>query len=97
MSAPSVSELHALAMIYLDLGTPAEALKIERGAIERFEAVHGPLGPEPSRSVLYASAASIATFAGDRVAAVAFAREGLAGNPPDDVRAELAAYLEPAR
>ena len=44
---------------------------------------------EPSRSVLFRSAASLAMSAGDEHAAIECLLHGLAGNPPAEIRAEM--------
>jgi hypothetical protein len=64
----------------------ADALTLERQAAERIsiDPAH-----EPTRSILYRSAAWMAVKVGDTREAARLAREGLAGFPPASVEAEL--------
>lgn len=64
----------------------SEALAYEIAAAE---AVGRTLENEPTRSILYRSAASIAAQAGNFDQAIYLAEEGLAGWPPPRVTAEL--------
>lgn len=52
---------------------------------------------EPTRSILYRSAASLAISAGEPIAAVSLIRQGLAGNPAPKIKAELLALLGDAK
>ena len=84
-------ELAELAFIARHKGNLAEATRLTEQAYE-FEAQAArmtALGLEPTRSVLYRSAASLAVQAGRLDEAFALAREGLAGNPPDEIKEEL--------
>lgn len=68
----------------------AKALPLEVAAIETLEREVGTgAETEPTRSILYCGAASMALAAGDAVEANRLARIGLAGNPPANVRADL--------
>ena len=51
---------------------------------------------EPTRSVLYRSAASLALKCGERAAASHLAAEGLAGQPPEEIADELRSVLSEA-
>jgi hypothetical protein len=52
---------------------------------------------EPSRSILYRSAASLALQVGEVRECERLAAEGLAGNPPDEIAQELRDVLEQCR
>lgn len=52
---------------------------------------------EPTRSVLFRSAASLALRCGETCAAERLAAEGLAGNPPEEIADELQAVRAAAR
>ena len=67
----------------------ASALAFETGAASQVEP-----NLEPTRSVLYRSAASLAVQLGDSARAHALALEGLRGAPPRGVRAELFEILD---
>lgn len=68
-----------------------KALERERGAAEAFEQ---KLGAEPTRSVLYRSAATLAFHAGNLDESVGMITAGLEGNPPQEIREELHELLE---
>ena len=85
------------AMVVRDVGNAvsaralyAQALTHEMAAIETLERVSGT-GPEtePTRSILYLSAASLAWCAGNNREALRLIEIGLAGSPPPRVRADL--------
>ena len=63
-----------------------KALDSERRAAEAFE---HRLGMEPTRSVLYRSAATLAFHAGLPNESARLIAAGLAGNPPREIRQEL--------
>ena len=63
---------------------------------EAAESLFGSLGEEPSRSVLYRSAAVLALDCKEVRAAERLATAGLAGNPPGDIAAELREVLDRA-
>lgn len=74
-----------------------EAVALVRAAmlLEAEAARRVPAGTEPSRSVLYRSAASLAAEAGEWQEARNLALEGLRGNPPEEIRRELEAFVGP--
>ncbi len=63
-----------------------KALERERSAAEAFEQ---QFGMEPTRSVLYRSAATLAFHAGLPDESVRLIAAGLAGNPPREIKQEL--------
>ena len=67
------------------------ALEKERWAAENWAETSGL---EPTRSILYRSAASLAWNCEDYPEVVRLARKGLAGSPPGDIAAELKELLE---
>jgi hypothetical protein len=73
-----------------------QRLSVEAMRLERQAAELAPMGMEPTRSVLFRSAASLAVDAGDRAEAQRLATEGLRGNPPADIAAELRTLLKGA-
>ena len=101
----SVSELHDKAMelaqdalVNRDRGQvdearrqSAEAMELEAEAASQLE--NDP-ATEPTRSILYQSAASLATDAGLLDRAERLIAEGLAGTPPPRVRGELRSLWE---
>lgn len=100
MAKLSVSKAHEQAMSLAEEATIARHLhKALRAAIyfrraQRLETMAASMLPaapenEPSRSVLYRSAASLACSAHNYRRARALASQGLAGFPPADIRAEL--------
>lgn len=66
----------------LHQNTLEEAFQAERSAADL-------CGEEPSRSVLYRSAATLALQKGDRSETVRLARCGLDGAPPPEIEEEL--------
>ena len=98
MSQPTVRELHNQAMaittptIFTDLTDDdkrslfRQGLELERRAADRIARAQES---EPTRSILYRSAAWMAVHAGEPDEALRLAREGLAGFPPQRVQAEL--------
>jgi hypothetical protein len=71
-----------------------DALRLETEAVGL---VSDDLSNEPTRSVLFRSAATLALDYGDVRAAEQLAARGLAGNPPEDIAEELREVLETAR
>lgn len=63
-----------------------EALALERAAAMGFK---DRLKYEPTRSVLFRSAATLANLAGDKRECERLLCMGLAGNPPDEIADEL--------
>lgn len=98
MSQPTVRELHNQAMalttptLYTDLTDDEkralfrQGLDLERQAADRIPRAQES---EPTRAILYRSAAWMAVHAGEPDEALRLAREGLAGFPPPSVAAEL--------
>ncbi|HVR96403.1 MAG TPA: hypothetical protein VMW27_07305 [Thermoanaerobaculia bacterium] len=66
------------------------AFERERQAADLLET---ELDQEPTRSVLYRSAASLALDCGEPAEAERLAAKGLAGKPPQDIRGELEQLL----
>ncbi|MEW6348095.1 MAG: hypothetical protein AB1646_03480 [Thermodesulfobacteriota bacterium] len=103
----SLSQLHDRAMDHAAKGDLArmmgnneeaqvhirEALRLERLAAEM---VRNRVDLEPSRSILFRSAASLALENGDLREAERLAAMGLYGNPPDEIADELRDVLERA-
>lgn len=103
----SVSELHNKAMELCDAAFVAklhkdmeefkalseQALEFERQAADFFAARLTP-DVEPTRSVLYRSAASIAIDCGNYREAERLIATGLAGYPPEEIAEELRGLLE---
>src|SRR5690242_14765064 len=71
----------------------AEALALEIAAAD---SVANEFRLEPTRSILYRSAATIALKLGDVETVKRYAQAGLAGEPPPDMRAELSLLIEQA-
>ena len=69
----------------------AAAFESERKAAMAFEARHDM---EPTRSVLFRSAASLALEFGDVKSAEKMIAQGLVGNPPEEIANELRDLLE---
>jgi hypothetical protein len=69
----------------------AEALELERRAAELT-----PEGVEPTHSMLYLGAATLAAELGDHEEAARLAAAGLTGRPSDEVRAELKQFVAEA-
>ncbi|MEA2695282.1 MAG: hypothetical protein QOJ16_4669 [Acidobacteriota bacterium] len=73
------------------------ARELSRSAFEKereaAESLPSEPGQEPTRAILYRSAAMLALDCRDDAEAGRLARAGLAGSPPDDVRAELREIL----
>jgi hypothetical protein len=67
------------------------ALEKERWAAENWAETSGL---EPTRSILYRSAASLAWNCQDYSEVVRLARKGLEGSPPGDIAAELKELLD---
>ena len=80
------SLLHDAAMRAADEKRYSAAAALEQNAARRCRV-------EPSRSILFRSAAGLAQRAGATDQARALAREGLRGTPPADIRAELEELL----
>lgn len=100
-----VNEIHRKAMALADLAEAAkragrtdEHLELTRKAlIHESEAawkIAGELSLEPSRSVLFRSAATLAIECGDIRAAEQLIAAALAGNPPSEIAEELRDLLE---
>lgn len=62
--------------------------------LEARAAANVPKGLEPTRSVLYRSAASVAVELGETIEARRLASEGLRGEPPAEIKAELFQVLD---
>jgi len=73
------------------------AQKLFRSAFEKereaAEALAGELRQEPTRAILFRSAATLALDCGDLAEAERLARKGLAGEPPEEQRRELEEIL----
>ena len=80
-------------------GNEAEAQALYRRALvlETQAADEVPFGIEPSRSILYRSAATLALDCGLGQEAEQLANTGLMGTPPTDIAAELHEVIERAR
>lgn len=89
---PSATDAHALAMQAVDeaMDRILEAARWEELATEEADATPSPQN-EPSRSILYRSAAALYYRGGKPGKAKELARKGLAGMPPDGIRRELEA------
>ena len=98
--------LHHEAMVFADdavaakrVGAPVETVELlwrQALACERESAelcASGPYAVEPTRSVLYRSAASLAMECGEQSEAERLARAGLAGEPPEEIAEELREIL----
>ena len=72
-------------------GLDANAFESERKAAMAFES---RLDMEPTRSVLFRSAASLALELGDVKSSEKMIAQGLAGNPPEEIANELRDLLE---
>jgi hypothetical protein len=73
----------------------AAAVALRRAAdLEAVAAERTPKNLEPTRSVLFRSAATLAHELGDTLAARHLAMEGLRGNPPAEIKAELFEILD---
>lgn len=83
------------AMLHTLAGRPEKATAHMRAALaaERAAAMtlHDDLAAEPSRSVLFRSAASLALDVGDHAEALRLADLGLTEHTPAEIRAELEA------
>ena len=101
----STTEMHKLAMERCDDALDARARKdFVMVAVHTLSAYHyerlaaetlrDRLDAEPSRSVLYRSAATLACDCGQWQEASELAAQGLAGSPQDDIAQELAAIAE---
>ncbi len=86
------------ALIYRERGELDAARKLASQAlpleIEAASLVSKEISSEPTRSILYQSAASLAFQAGDYAAAQRLVAEGLAGYPPPRVEGELKDLFE---
>ncbi|MBK8236117.1 MAG: hypothetical protein IPK74_11205 [Deltaproteobacteria bacterium] len=73
----------------------AAAVALRRAAeLEALAAQRTPQNLEPTRSVLFRSAATLAHEMGDTIAARRLAMEGLRGTPPAEIKAELFEILD---
>jgi hypothetical protein len=105
--AQRVQILHGEAMLLADDGAAAqrkgdrEAARVAYHAAMTKEAEAARIcncaGAEPSRSVLYRSAANLALECGEHREAERLAAEGLAGTPPEQIAEELRSVLERAQ
>src|SRR4051812_8261604 len=105
MSVSSTKELHDRAMSLYEASLLArrsgdehrmtslltQALQAEGAAAD---SVAGNLSFEPTRSVLHRSAASLALQLGEFGTATRYAKEGLNGRVPEEIRAELTVLLD---
>ncbi len=102
---PTINEIHPQAMDLADLAfsarregdeAKAKELFLEALMLERQAALLLPPSEdsEPSRSVLFRSAASLAYNAGDLEETERLVANGLAGYPPPEIRAELMEIFE---
>lgn len=101
----TVSELHRRAMDVAEralvarrIGRAGEAKALFREAFEAereaaLRVAEDPAAPEPTRSVLLRSAATLALDCGQRREAQRLAARGLAGDPSPEIADELAALL----
>jgi hypothetical protein len=100
-----VSQFHELAMDFADQALlsrdPRQARKLFRSAFEHernaAELLEGAYDYEPTRSVLYRSAATLARDCRDFGEAKRLIEKGLTGNPPGDIAAELKELLQRVR
>ncbi len=103
----TVTAVHARAMeaaeaahVALLLGNHDDFLRLTRLAMEleseAASVLFGRLDAEPSRGILYRSAATLAVKCGEYRIAERMACTGLAGDPPNDIAAELRAVYEDA-
>jgi hypothetical protein len=97
-----IQQLHRDAMTAAESGTVAKrnndseaALRYFREALDLETQAAGcaPAGYEPTRSVLYRSAASLALECGNEREAERLAAQGLAGDPPEEIADELREIL----
>lgn len=89
------------AMLETTAGRHDRARELFAKAFERAARAADLIGPfsnlEPTRSILYRSAASLAIDCGDYRAAQRLIRRGLAGSPPPELRAELLELMRQIR
>lgn len=102
---PNVNDLHQKAMSLVDEAHLARLNGLERDCLELTEAafnfeaeaawaLSGELELEPTRSVLFRSAASLALEIGKSREAERLISAALAGTPPDEIANELRDLLE---
>jgi hypothetical protein len=95
-----INRLHEKAMRLVDKAFLMEhrLRSLTKTALEAYQLAYGieakaarmtPVDCEPTRSVLYRSAASLAIRCGENEDAERLITEGLAGNPPAEIEAEL--------
>lgn len=103
---PRLGDLHHAAMAFHDAAQAARRVDDVETAIiamqhayrfERDAAILAPRGFEPTRSVLHRSAAWMALDCGMNAEAVELVREGLAGDPPEEIAEELREVLAKAK
>jgi hypothetical protein len=74
------------------------AQKLFRTAFERerdaAESLGSDFSQEPTRAILFRSAATLALDCGDTAEAMRLATKGLTGNPPEDIKGELLQILK---
>ena len=91
-------ELSDLALLERMKGSPEAAARYLQSAYEleseAADTLLNELGAEPSRSVLYRSAATLAKDCGRLAEAEKLVHRALAGNPPADIADELRDLLE---
>ncbi|HEY0512714.1 MAG TPA: hypothetical protein VGH73_12465 [Thermoanaerobaculia bacterium] len=100
-----VSQFHETAMAFAEQALlspdPRQAGKLFRSAFEHerkaAELLEGAYDYEPTRSVLYRSAATLARDCRDFSEAKRLIQEGLTGHPPGDIAAELKELLRLVR
>ena len=97
-----VEELHEEAMNLVDLAVAAQregkpSLAIFRHALTLEIEAAGLVTIEPSRSILYRSAAALALEAGKAQEAERLATLGLDGDPPPEIAAELREFIGAAK
>ncbi len=97
-----ISSLHETAMAFAEQALTSQdslrASKLFRSAFEHerkaAELLENALDYEPTRSVLYRSAATLARDCRDYGEAKRLIQKGLMGRPPDDIAHELKELLE---
>ncbi len=101
-----IRDLHEEAMDVADEGDratkrgnheEAQAFYRRSLALETQAADETPFDAEPTRSILYRSAATLALLCHLEIEAERLANKGLAGKPPTDIANELRDVIEQAR
>jgi tetratricopeptide (TPR) repeat protein len=91
-------DLYELALLAARSGDAERSRRLFNEALDKETAAADSLADsydmEPTRSILYQSAATIALRIGNTQKAKKYVEAGLAGNPPEDVRGEMIALRE---